>query len=680
MSSHHIEYPKVRRDETCFLDFHGNKIADPYVWLEDPDSEETKKFVKEQNELTLPYLDGCELKEKLYNSALFVQNEKDAPAEVFLDPNELAKDGSISIKGYDFTEDGEFLAYQLSKNGSDWCHMKFMKVATKEDLPDVLENVKFSCISWTGDGKGVFYNRYPKSDSKQDGTETETNLHQKLYYHVLGTNQSEDILCLECPEEPRWHIGAEVTLDGKYVLITVRNGCDPVNKLFYVDLDAINHKIEGILPYTKIVDNFDAEYEYISNDGTIFTFKTNKDSPRYKVINIDFSKPEMENWTTLIEQQEKDVLEWAKCVNENVLAVCYTHDVKHKLYLHNLSDGKRIRELSLDVGRIQGFSGHRKQTEIFYKFTSFLTPGTIYHLDLSNDKAEPKIFRDIKVTGFDASNFQTDQIFVPSKDGTLTPVFIVHRKGVTLDGTMPCLLYGYGGFNISIAPMFRVSSVVFMQHLGGVFAVANIRGGGEYGEEWHRAGTHERKQNVFHDFQAAAEYLIANKYTSPNKLTIEGGSNGGLLVAACANQRPELYKCVVAQVGVMDMLKFHKFTIGHAWITDYGCADEEKDFQYLIKYSPLHNIRKPVQPDVQYPAMLLFTADHDDRVVPLHSFKFIAELQHVVGRLDNQTNPLFIRIDTKAGHGGGKPTAMVMDEIADKYSFIAKNTTASWQD
>jgi len=706
-----IAYPAIRRDENYYNSYHGKSIADPYSWLEDPDSEETKTFVEEQNKITTEYLKNCEVKEKFYarlkdlwnypkygcpfkrgqryfyffnsglqnQSVLYVQESWGAKPEKFLDPNELAPDGTISIKSYSFSEDSSLFAYMLSKNGSDWCTIKFKNVATREDLPDVLENVKFSCLDWTHDNKGVFYNRYPKADGKQDGTETSTNLHQKLYYHYLGVDQSCDPLCVELPDNPKWMIGAEVSDDGRYVLIIVRNGCDPVNKLYYVDLEKINYKIKGHLEFVKVVDNFDAEYEFIANNGSVMTFKTNLEAPKYKLINIDFEKPEAENWTTLIEESNVDVIEWAKCVKNDKLVVCFLHDVKNQLFVHNLSDGKRILQLPLDVGTITGCSGRRKDEEIFYKFTSFLTPGIIYHYNISEDVAsKPKIFRQIEVEGFDSTQYQTDQVFFKSKDGTKIPMFIVHRKEITLDGSHPCLLYGYGGFNISITPSFSPSRVVFMQHLGGVFAVANIRGGGEYGEKWHRAGTFAEKQNVFDDFQAAAEFLIDRKYTSNKKLTIQGGSNGGLLVAACTNQRPDLFKCVICQVGVLDMLKFHKFTIGHAWTTDFGCSENKEEFEFLLRYSPLHNIVKPEKDGIQYPAMLLLTADHDDRVVPLHSFKFVAQLQHVIGSLDSQTNPLLIRIDTKAGHGGGKPTNMLIEESSDTYAFIARNVSANW--
>uniref|UniRef100_A0A8C5PPG9 Prolyl endopeptidase n=1 Tax=Leptobrachium leishanense TaxID=445787 RepID=A0A8C5PPG9_9ANUR len=639
-----FQYNEAVRDESAVDDYHGIKISDPYRWLEDPDSEQTKAFVESQNNITVPFLEKCPVRKVFkdrmtelydypkyschfkkgnryfyfYNSGLqnqrvlYVQESLDAEPRIFLDPNTFSEDGTIALRGYAYSEDGEYFAYGLSESGSDWVTIKFMKVSTQEELPDVLKRVKFSCMSWTHDGLGIFYNCYPEQDGKSDGTETSTNLHQKLFYHVLGTDQSKDFLCAEFPEEPKWMGGAEVSDDGQYVLLSIREGCDPVNRLWYCDLHKLPGGITGILPWVKLIDNFEGEYEYITNEGTVFTFKTNRNAPNYKLINIDFSDPEESKWKELIPEHNKDVL------------------------------------------------------------------GIIYHCDLNGDSMEPRVFREITVKGFNPSDYQTVQVFYPSKDGTKIPMFIVHKKGIKLDGSHPAFLYGYGGFNISITPSYSVSRLIFVRHLGGILVIANIRGGGEYGETWHKGAIFGKKQNCFDDFQCAAEYLIKEKYSSPQKITINGGSNGGLLVAACANQRPDLFGCAIAQVGVMDMLKFHKFTIGHAWTTDFGCSDNKEDFEWLYKYSPLHNIKALQDNGTQYPAMLLLTADHDDRVVPLHSLKFIATLQHVVGRNKNQTNPLLIHVDTKAGHGAGKPTAKVIEEVSDMFAFIAKCTGINW--
>uniref|UniRef100_A0A9L0TRI6 Prolyl endopeptidase n=1 Tax=Equus caballus TaxID=9796 RepID=A0A9L0TRI6_HORSE len=641
-----FQYPDVYRDETAVQDYHGHKICDPYAWLEDPDSEQTKAFVEAQNKITVPFLEQCPIrglyKERMtelydypkyschfrkgkryfyfYNTGLqnqrvlYVQDSLESEARVFLDPNILSDDGTVALRGYAFSEDGEYFAYGLSASGSDWVTIKFMKVDGAKELPDVLERVKFSCMAWTHDGKGMFYNSYPQQDGKSDGTETSTNLHQKLCYHVLGTDQSEDILCAEFPDEPKWMGGAELSDDGRYVLLSIREGCDPVNRLWYCDL----------------------------------------------------------------QQESNGITEWVACVRSNFLVLCYLHDVKNILQLHDLATGALLKTFPLDVGSVVGYSGQKKDTEIFYQFTSFLSPGIIYHCDLTKEELEPRVFREVTVKGIDASDYQTIQIFYPSKDGTKIPMFIVHKKGIKLDGSHPAFLYGYGGFNISITPNYSVSRLIFVRHMGGVLAVANIRGGGEYGETWHKGGILANKQNCFDDFQRAAEYLIKEGYTSPKRLTINGGSNGGLLVAACANQRPDLFGCVIAQVGVMDMLKFHKYTIGHAWTTDYGCSDSEQHFDWLIKYSPLHNVKLPDADDIQYPSMLLLTADHDDRVVPLHSLKFIATLQYIVGRSRKQSNPLLIHVDTKAGHGAGKPTAKVIEEVSDMFAFIARCLNIDW--
>uniref|UniRef100_A0A7M4DXP4 Prolyl endopeptidase n=1 Tax=Crocodylus porosus TaxID=8502 RepID=A0A7M4DXP4_CROPO len=641
-----FQYPEVYRDETAVHDYHGHKIIDPYCWLEDPDSEQTKAFVEAQNKLTMPFLEQCPVrglfKERMtelydypkyschfrkgrryfhfYNTGLqnqrvlYVQDSLEADAKVFLDPNKLSADGTVALRGYAFSEDGEYFAYGLSSSGSDWVTIKFMKVDGLEELSDILERVKFSCMAWTHDGKGMFYNCYPKQDGKSDGTETSTNLHQQLFYHVLGTEQSKDVLCAEFPDEPKWMGGAEVSDDGQYVLLSIREGCDPVNRLWYCDL----------------------------------------------------------------QKESNSITEWVACVRSNFLVLCYLHDVKNVLQLYDLTTGAHLKTFPLEVGSIVGYSGQKKDTEIFYQFTSFLSPGIIYHCDLTKEELEPRVFREVTVKGFDPSVYQTIQVFYPSRDGTKIPMFIIHKKGIKLDGSHPAFLYGYGGFNISITPSYSVSRLIFVRHLGGVLTVANIRGGGEYGETWHKGGILANKQNCFDDFQCAAEYLIKEGYTSPKKLTINGGSNGGLLVAACANQRPDLFGCIIAQVGVMDMLKFHKYTIGHAWTTDYGCSDCKEQFEWLYKYSPLHNIKLPEEDGIQYPATLLLTADHDDRVVPLHSLKFIATLQYAVGQSRKQTNPLLIHVDTKAGHGAGKPTAKVIEEVSDMFAFIARCLNLDW--
>lgn len=706
-------YPTVRRDCSVIDDYHGAKVSDPYAWLEDPDTEETKEFVENQNKISIPYLEKCEFKEKFkeritklwdypkydcpfkrgemyyyfYNhglqnqSVLYCKDSIDGKARVFLDPNILSEDGTISLQSYSFSEDGKYFAYGLSESGSDWITIQFMETGDNpKQHHDVLKQVKFSCMEWTHDHKGIIYAKYPESSEKHDGTETDINLNQKLYYHVLGTDQGQDILCCEFVDNPNWMIGADVSDCGRYVILSIHQGCDPVNKLYYCDLQSLKAGIQGQLQYVKIVDNFDAKYEYITNEGSVFTFKTNLNSPNYKLINIDLDNFQMENWTTLIEEDPKCVLEWAACVNEDILVLCYLYDVKNVLYLHRLSDGSRIRELPLDMGNIVGYSGKKHQNEIFYQFTSFLTPGIIYHCDLSAENLIVKVFHENSVEGFDPSLYETVQVFYPSKDGTKIPMFIVHSKGIHLDGSHPVFLYGYGGFNISIKPSFSVSRLAFISNLGGILAVPNIRGGGEYGESWHKAGIFGNKQNVFDDFQCAAKYLVSNNYTTSERIAINGGSNGGLLVGACINQRPDLFKCAVAQVGVMDMLKFHKFTIGHAWTTDFGCSSEKEQFEWLIKYSPYHNIKIPDN-GVQYPSLLLMTGDHDDRVVPLHSFKFIARLQHILGTYEKQANPLLIRVDTKAGHGAGKPTSKRIDDVSNIFGFIAKNMNiTTWRE
>ncbi|XP_035990986.1 prolyl endopeptidase-like [Fundulus heteroclitus] len=707
-----FKYPAARRDPAKVDDYHGTKVSDPYAWLEDPDSPETTAFVEQQNQLTMPYLENCGVRARfqqrlteLYDypkyscpykrgsryfyfhnkglqnqDVLYVQDSLDAAASVFFDPNTLSEDGTVALKMGRLSEECEYFAYGLSSSGSDWVTLRFLKADGLTELPDVLERVKFSCLAWTHDARGVFYNCYPRQEGKADGTETTANMNQKLYYHVIGTKQSEDVLVAEFPDQPRWHSSVTISDDGRYAVLSITEGCKPVNQLWYCDLQELPDGIKGLLPWVKLVDNFEAQYSYVTNEGSVFTFRTNLDAPRYRVINIDIQNPDRQNWTTLIPQHEKDVLGFVSCVHQCHLLVNYVHDVKDVLQLFHLPSGRRLRDLPLDVGTIAGVSCKKKHSEFFYKFCSFTTPGIIYHCDLSHSSPEPRIFREVEVKGINQEDFQTSQVFYPSKDGTRIPMFLVHAKNLKKDGTNPVFLYGYGGFEASIQPYYNVAYLLFVRHLGGILAVANIRGGGEYGLTWHKAGTLENKQNCFDDFQSAAEFLIQERYTTASRVAINGGSNGGLLVAACMIQRPELFGCVVAEVGVLDMLRFHKFTIGHAWTTDYGCSDDPAQFHWLIKYSPLHNLPEPPYRGPPYPAVLLLTADHDDRVVPLHTLKFCAALQHGVGSSPQQRQPLMVRVDTRSGHGAGKPTAKAILEDTHVFAFIAQTLGLSWAD
>lgn len=722
--SEQLEYPSVKRDNTIVEDYHGVPVADPYRWLENVDADDVKEFVEAQRKLCKEVLSTCDFREKLSEritdlfdypkydcpfkrgnkyfyfhntglqaqSVLYVQDDLRGEAQVFLDPNKLSDDGTVALSASVFSENTEFLAVGLNSSGSDWMSIKVMRVADKAWEPDILSWVKFSSIAWTHDHKGFFYSRYPapKLDESVDaGMETNINLDHQLYYHFMGTDQADDILCWKDSANPKWIFEATVTDDGKYLVLCITEGCDPVNRLYYCDLSLLANGLAGfkgcddLLPMEKLVDNFDAQYELIANDGTSFTFLTNRNAPKYKLVRVDLKTPD--EWIDVIPESHSDVLQSVRCVNERQLIVSYLSDVKYVLQLRELATGNVVKQLPLDIGSVYSVSGRREDREVFISFASFLTPGIVYRCDLEVENPELEVFRESVVQNFDRTAFETSQVFVPSKDGTKIPMFIVSKKGIDLNGQNPTLLYGYGGFNISITPSFSVSRIVFARHCGGVLAVANIRGGGEYGEEWHRAGSLANKQNCFDDFISCGEYLITAGYTQSNKLAIEGGSNGGLLVAACINQRPDLFGCALAHVGVMDMLRFHKFTIGHAWTTDYGCSEKEDEFKWLIKYSPLHNVRRPWESDgkegVQYPATMLLTADHDDRVVPLHSLKLLATMQYELctsSKQRKQTNPIIGRLDTKAGHGAGRPTQKLIDEATDKFAFLAKMVGAQW--
>jgi prolyl oligopeptidase len=677
-----FNYPSSKQSEARDRIF-GVEIKDPYRWLENPDSEETKAWVEAQNKLTFGYLSQLEIREKLKDritklwnyekfsvpfkegnryfyfkndglqnqSVLYTLESLSAEPKVLLDPNKLSEDGTVALSGLAISDDGKLMAYGLSTAGSDWIEYQVKDVETGEDLAEHLKWIKFSGASWTKDNQGFFYSRY---DEPNETTKLEdVNYYQKLYYHRLGTEQSEDVLIYHRPDQKEWGFSGNVTEDGRYLIITVWRGTDPKNLVFYKDLQNPNSEV------IELISEFEASYSFIDNDGSTFWVRTDLDAPKGKVIAIALNNPAKTNWQEIIPEAE-ETLEGVGILNNQFVAD-YLKNARSQIKIFAL-DGTLIREVDLPViGSAGGFNGKRYDTETFYTFTSFTTPATIYRYDMVTGKST--IFRQPTVD-FNPDNYITKQIFYPSKDGTTIPMFITHKKDLKLDGNNPTYLYGYGGFNVSLTPSFSIASLVWME-LGGVYAVPNLRGGGEYGEEWHQAGMKEKKQNVFDDFISAAEWLIANQYTSSSKLAIAGGSNGGLLVSACMTQRPDLFAAVLPAVGVMDMLRFHKFTIGWAWCSEYGSPDNEEEFKTLYSYSPLHNLKS----GTKYPATLITTADRDDRVVPAHSFKFAAALQTAhVG-----DNPVLIRIETKAGHGAGKPTTKIIEEIADKWAFLVDN-------
>jgi prolyl oligopeptidase len=685
-SSQDFIYPTTRKTDQVD-DYHGTKVADPYRWLEDPDSEETKAWVEAQNQITFGYLGEIQVREKikqrltqLWNyekygspfkegdryfyfkndglqnqSVLYTLTSLDAEPTVLIDPNILSEDGTIALSGLSISEDGKLIAYGLSTSGSDWNEWKVRDVETGNDLSDHLNWVKFSGASWTHDGQGFFYSRY---DEPNEATKLEdANYYQKLYYHKLGTPQSEDTLIYHRPDQKEWMFGAGVTEDGRYLIISIDRGTDPKNLVFYKDLQTPDS------PIVELISEFEASYSFIDNDGDIFWFRTDLDAPRGRVIAIDTKNPPLSPLANgglkEVIPQVAETLEGIGLLNNQFIAD-YLKDARSSIKIFNL-DGSFVREVELPgIGSAGGFGGKRYDTETFYTFTSFTTPNTIYRYDMVS--GESRVFRKANVD-FNGDEYETRQVFYSSKDGTQVPMFITHKKGLQLDGNNPTYLYGYGGFNVSLSPNFSISRLVWME-MGGVYAIANLRGGGEYGEDWHQAGTKLNKQNVFDDFIAAAEWLIDNKYTKPQKLAIAGGSNGGLLVGACMTQRPELFGAAIPAVGVMDMLRFHKFTIGWAWCSDYGSPENSEEFQALYAYSPLHNLK----PGTAYPATMITTADHDDRVVPAHSFKFAAALQAA----HRGEKPVLIRIETKAGHGAGKPTSKIIEELADEWAFLVR--------
>jgi len=685
-----LSYPPARRDD--HLDhYHGTAVPDPYRWLESPDSEETQGWIAAENRVTSAFLAdipqrapirdrltqlwnferyGTPFRKKLPDgtdryfyfkndglqnqSVLYVQDGLDAEPQVLLDPNLLSEDGTTALGSISISQNGQLLAYSLSHSGSDWREWRVRDITTGEDLADRLQWSKFSGAAWSHDHQGFYYGRYdePKAESQFE----EINYFQKLYYHHLGTDQSEDILIYHRPDQKEWGFSAEVTEDGRYLVIAVWLGTDSRNLLFYQDLHQSSP--DNPAPVVELISEFEAGFSVVGNEGDRFWIQTDLDAPKGRLIAIEVEQPDRSQWQEVIPEGE-DTLESVSLINQQFVAQ-YLKDAASQVKIFDLT-GKFIQDLALPgLGSVSGFDGDRDDTETFYSYTSYTTPTRIYRYDFTTDQSS--LFREPKVD-FDPALYETRQVFVPSKDNTPISLFITHKKGLVLDGQNPTYLYAYGGFNVSLTPSFRVSLTVWLE-MGGIYAVANLRGGGEYGESWHQAGMKANKQAVFDDFISCAEWLIAEGYTSTPKLAIAGGSNGGLLVGACMTQRPDLFGAALPAVGVMDMLRFHRFTIGWAWCAEYGSPDNPEDFPILHAYSPLHNLK----PGTCYPATLITTADHDDRVVPAHSFKFAAALQAA----HQGDAPVLIRIETKAGHGAGKPIAKQIEEITDQWAFLVK--------
>ncbi|MEB3273067.1 MAG: prolyl oligopeptidase family serine peptidase [Prochlorothrix sp.] len=685
-----LTYPPARRDD--HIDHHhGTPVPDPYRWLEAPDSEETQSWIRAENAITTTFLENIPQREQirdrltqLWNferygtpfrkklpdgsyryfyfkndglqnqSVLYVQDSLDGDPRVLLDPNLLSADGTTALGSISISENGQLLAYSLSHSGSDWREWYVRDIETGQDRGDRLQWSKFSGAAWSPDHQGFYYGRYdePNADSQFE----DTNYFQKLYYHRLGTHQSEDRLIYHRPDQQEWGFGGEVTDDGRYLIIEVWLGTDSRNLLFYQDLHRATP--DQPAPVVELISEFEAGFSVVGNVGSQFWIWTDLDAPKGRLIAIDLAQPDRSQWQEVIPEGD-DTLESVSLINNQFVAL-YLKDAASQVKIFDLQ-GQFLQDVALPgLGSVGGFSGDRSDTETFYSYTSYTSPTRIYHYNFTTGQST--LFREPSVD-FDSTLYETRQVFVSSTDGTPIPLFITHKKGLPLNGQNPTYLYAYGGFNISLTPSFRVSLTVWLE-MGGIYAVANLRGGGEYGESWHQAGMKANKQNVFDDFISCAEWLIAEQYTSTPKLAIAGGSNGGLLVGACMTQRPDLFGAALPAVGVMDMLRFHQFTIGWAWCAEYGSPENPEDFPVLYAYSPLHNLK----PGTCYPATLITTADHDDRVVPAHSFKFAAALQSA----HQGDPPVLIRIETKAGHGAGKPIAKQIEEVTDQWAFLVK--------
>ena len=676
-----MKYPETKKIDHVDV-HHGTKVPDPYRWLEDDvrQSKEVAAWVEAQNKVTFSFLESipqrAAIKKRLTDlwnyekygvpiksggryyyfkndglqnqSVMYAMETLTSEPRVLIDPNSWSKDGTVALVSTAFSDDGKYLAYSVAEAGSDWNIWRVMEADSGRLLSDELKWVKFSGVSWTKDSRGFFYSRY--DEPKEGAAFQSLNKNQKVFYHRVGSSQADDVLVYKRPDQPDWGFQTTVSEDGRYLIITTWKGTDDKYRVAYKDL---------LEPYgmpVDLIDNFDHEYTFIGNEGPVFFFQTELEASRKRVIAIDTRKPHL----------LKELIPEAKetLVGVNILAnqfvATYLKDAKTQVKLFTL-DGRFVREVEFPgIGAAAGFGGKREDTETFYSFSSFATPSNIFRYDLLTGKSE--VFRKTNVK-FTPDDYEVSQVFYKSKDGTKVPMFLAHKKGLKKDGSNPTLLYGYGGFAISLTPSFSVARLAWME-MGGIFAMPNLRGGGEYGEDWHQGGTKLNKQNVFDDFIAAGEWLIENKYTSSSKLAIQGGSNGGLLVGACMAQRPELFGACLPAVGVMDMLRFHKFTAGRFWVDDYGSADDPEQFKAIFAYSPYQNLK----PGKKYPATMVTTADTDDRVVPGHSFKFAAALQAA----QSGDAPTLIRIETRAGHGAGKPTSKIIEEVSDQWAFLVK--------
>ncbi|MPM11811.1 Prolyl endopeptidase [bioreactor metagenome] len=674
-----IKYPETFRSDQAD-DYFGTKVADPYRWLEDENSAETKEWVDKQNSITHDYLDRIPFRQTLHNrleklwnyeksgipfkkgpwvfcfrnsglqnqSVLYVRKGFDGEDRVLLDTNKLSNDGTIALSEYSVSKNNKYLAFSTSKGGSDWNDIQVLEIATGKILPDIVRWTKFSGIAWYRDG--FFYSAYEVSDEEK--ALSSKNEFHKVYYHKLGTKQGKDVLIYENKEFPLRNYGVFLDEDEKYMFLSESESTSG-NALWFRPAGINDAK------WIKIADGFDYDYSFVGVIDDKFYLLTNNGAPNNRLISVDPAHPESNYWRDVISESQ-NVLQSVSYINKKLL-VNFLEDASDRLYIYSAKGNKETQINLPGIGTLGGPSGERYEPVFFYSYTSYTMPNRIYRYDMNTGSNE--LYWSPQVD-FNPEEFTTVQVFFSSKDGTKIPVFLTYRTDMVKDGKRPVLLYGYGGFNISLTPGFRLTTIPFLE-AGGIYAVVNLRGGGEYGKTWHEAGTLDKKQNVFDDFIGAAEFLIKDGYTNPSEIAIQGGSNGGLLVGACMTQRPDLFKVALPAVGVMDMLRFQKFTIGWAWTGDYGSSDNEEDFHYLYKYSPLHNIKK----GTHYPATLVTTADHDDRVVPAHSYKFISELQNC----QEGENPVLIRIETMAGHGAGKPTSKQIDEATDVMSFLMYN-------